>query len=568
MSLDGIELKRKPSSSSITADQPIEKDSGVVVNFSGGRKNKKHKRKFKVKVPESTTPLGVLLTHEIPTILKEYDLKIEDITNPISQILNDEKTRLKYNRIVTDVEILKYSSSGDSIALIPHPDIPTGKQIAIIPFGTPGDIVKIRVFMTKLNHVECDLLQIIKPSIIRNDTTSIECKYFGICSGCQYQHIDYENQLLFKKQTIENAFKFFAPRLTNLNKLPIVESTIPSPLKLGYRTKLTPHYQINKKYSLDKLPNIGFGKKGKPEWRVNTADLREYPGEVMDIEDCLIGTEIVRKGMANERARLNRDLLASLKDKTFKKRGGIGATILLREDTKLIDDVNQVKGSTDLNDEISKLYIDNKVKTCVTDNNSIVSEFIKIDDIDLRFDFVANEFFQNNNSILPKVIQYVKSNLSIDSNDENYLVDAYCGSGLFSIALSSSVTKSLGVEISSHSIKFAKKNVELNNIKNCEFIEGKAEELFKKIEFPKDKTSVILDPPRKGCDDIFLKQLSDFNPRKIVYVSCNVHSQARDIEYFINETENGKNYQVESITGFDFFPQTHHVEGVAVLKRC
>ena len=77
---------------------------------------------------------------------------------------------------------------------------------------------------------------------------------------------------------------------------------------------------------------------------------------------------------------------------------------------------------------------------------------------------------------------------------------------------------------------------------------------------------MILDPPRKGCDDVFLNQLSDYNPAKIVYISCNVHSQARDIEWFINSTVNGNQYYVESIKGFDFFPQTHHVETVAVLS--
>ena len=95
---------------------------------------------------------------------------------------------------------------------------------------------------------------------------------------------------------------------------------------------------------------------------------------------------------------------------------------------------------------------------------------------------------------------------------------------------------------------------------------GKAEEIFKDINTPPEQTSVILDPPRKGCDDVFLNQLSAYNPAKIVYISCNVHSQARDVEWFLNNTENGAKYEVESIKGFDFFPQTHHVESVAVLS--
>ena len=128
------------------------------------------------------------------------------------------------------------------------------------------------------------------------------------------------------------------------------------------------------------------------------------------------------------------------------------------------------------------------------------------------------------------------------------------------------MTKVIGVEVSADSVKFARHNAKLNNIKNSHFIVGKAEEIFKDIDTPSEQTSVILDPPRKGCDDVFLNQLSEYKPAKIVYISCNVHSQARDVEWFLNNTKNGELYKVESIKGFDFFPQTHHVESVVVLS--
>ncbi|KAH3662294.1 hypothetical protein OGAPHI_005544 [Ogataea philodendri] len=520
-----------------------------TVAQSGPRKVKRHRAKKQN--PEPTSPLGVLLNHEIPQICKEHNLTLEQVSNPLNKVLNDSELRKKYNRVVESVEILKYSSNGEGLALLPHPEIPGGKQIAVVPFGMPGDVVTLRVFMTKHTHVDTDLLSIDKSSDLRKQDL-IRCRYFGACSGCQYQPIEYEQQLEFKRNTIVNAYKYFAPRLGVLGKLPEVGKTVASPLKYGYRTKLTPHYQLSRHEDAKTRPNFGFGSKGRPSWR--EVPLREYPGEVMDIEDCIIGTEIVRQGMKNERARLESQAAkGEIKHK--------GATVLLREDTRRNKD--EVKGSTDEMGKLSILEQDDKFKTCVTDNNAIVSEYVN----GLRFDFVANEFFQNNNSILPKVIDYVKSNLALDKSGDDYLVDAYCGSGLFSISCASSVRKSLGVEISAHSIAFAKKNVELNNIDNCEFIEGKAEKLFEKIDFPKDKTSVILDPPRKGCDEVFLKQLAEFYPKRIVYVSCNVHSQARDVEYFLTETEKGKDYTLESIIGFDFFPQTHHVEGVAVLSR-
>lgn len=93
-----------------------------------------------------------------------------------------------------------------------------------------------------------------------------------------------------------------------------------------------------------------------------------------------------------------------------------------------------------------------------------------------------------------------------------------------------------------------------------------APELFKSVEFPHDKTVVVIDPPRKGCDESFLNQLLKFAPRRVVYVSCNVHTQARDVGVLVMGKD-GVKYEIESLRGFDFFPQTGHVEGVAVLNR-
>lgn len=498
-------------------------------------------------------------------------------------------------------------------------------QIATVPFAFPGDFVNLKVYHTNSHYVDSEIIGFTKLSPLRNEVLNNEtvnvndegiikpkenpCAYFGICSGCQYQSLSYENQLLIKKEVVENAYKHFCKDEVDWEGK--VLNTIPSPLKYGYRTKLTPHYDIPRSGTKGlNVPRLGFGWRGKGAWlKLNNMEgekefnegiefdnkelklqhpedmkigmrnrsIRPYFGDVLDIEDCIIGTDIVRLGFVNERKRLNKEWKEDIRSKK-------GVTVLLRENNiiKSDKDFNEesIIGSRDItsNDEITQIEakVDNRdvIKTCVTDNQKIVSDLVdtgfgKV----LRFDFIANEFFQNNNSILPKVIKYVKDNL--DGNEENeqmeYLVDAYCGSGLFSVAIASNeeskIKKVLGVEISERAVEFAKKNAELNNIsqEHCDFIHGKAEKLFEHINFPKETTGVILDPPRKGCDDIFLKQLSEFEPNRIVYVSCNVHSQARDVKYFLNETVNGNKYKIESIRGFDFFPQTHHVESVAVL---
>jgi len=121
------------------------------------------------------------------------------------------------------------------------------------------------------------------------------------------------------------------------------------------------------------------------------------------------------------------------------------------------------------------------------------------------------------------------------------------------------------VDIAADSIAYASSNAAANNINNARFITGNAERIFESIDFPGAETSVIIDPPRKGCDKLFLDQLLQFKPKRVVYVSCNVHTQARDLGYILNG--GGSGYRVDEIRGFDFFPQTHHVEGVAVLTR-
>lgn len=162
---------------------------------------------------------------------------------------------------------------------------------------------------------------------------------------------------------------------------------------------------------------------------------------------------------------------------------------------------------------------------------------------------------------LPVVRHAGDTNTSIETTAPKYLVDAYCGSGLFTVACGQGLEGAIGVDVDGHSIASARQNATMNNIENATFIVGKAEAIFAKIDFPGTETSLIIDPPRKGCDKAFLDQLLEFGPKRVVYVSCNVHTQARDIGYIAGR------YRIDSIKAFDFFPQTHHVEGVVVLTK-
>jgi len=213
------------------------------------------------------------------------------------------------------------------------------------------------------------------------------------------------------------------------------------------------------------------------------------------------------------------------------------------------------------------------------------------------FEYPASSFFQNNNSVLVPLTDYVKDAIfppGVENSRPTHLVDTYCGSGLFAITLSPYFDTISGIELSADSIRSAQENVTLNRslraissysnfislpsmstsskeIPDITFRSGTASDIFSSVSsFPRLKTVVVIDPPRKGCDEKFIQQVVQFRPAVLVYVSCNVHTQARDIGMLLRMVENsgetkGK-YQLESLRGFDLFPQTAHVESVAVLR--
>lgn len=191
----------------------------------------------------------------------------------------------------------------------------------------------------------------------------------------------------------------------------------------------------------------------------------------------------------------------------------------------------------------------------VTDPKAVVTERVG----QFTFQFRAGEFFQNNPFILPELVEAVGA---IAAHPEiHYLVDTYCGSGLFAISLHQRFEQVMGIEISASSIQWAINNAALNQVSNCDFQIGSSEAIFESIPFPSAQSIVIIDPPRKGCDLEFLQQLLAFRPRRIAYVSCDPSTQARDVKHC---REAG--YRLVQVEPFDLFPQTRHIEALAFLE--
>lgn len=324
------------------------------------------------------------------------------------------------------------------------------------------------------------------------------CPLFRTCGGCQYQHYHYRGQLEWKRRQVQEVMR----RLGDLDHE--VAPVHPSPREYGYRTKLTPHYEPDRH---GQIGPIGF--------------LHASRRQVVDVPQCPIATEAVNRSLGN----LRNSLLPRPAGGRRRPRGG---TLLLRETADGV----------------------------VSDMRALVSERVG----GLIFRFVAGEFFQNNPFILPALVDFVVGSASADGTP--FLVDAYCGVGLFALSAAKRCRRVVGVEISPAAVALARENALMNGIGQVEFVQGSAEAVFAGVGFPPECTTVVMDPPRRGCDPQFLEQFLRYGPRRGVYVSCDPATQARDLKVLV-----AGGYRVVALQPFDLFPQTRHIECVAVFER-
>ncbi|KAF6758935.1 tRNA methyltransferase [Ephemerocybe angulata] len=444
-----------------------------------------------------------------------------------------------------EVEVKILGSNGDGIAVPVDSKQPWA---VVVPLTLPGERVRTRIYRQARLHSVGDLLEVITPNTTLRDSSRIQCKYFGSCGGCQYQMLSYGTQLEFKREVVVKAFRNYCNILSE--QMPTIQPTAPSPLQYGYRTKLTPHFEApSRKIQKGPRPPTDV----QPEW-LQIGFNRIGTRKVLDIEECPIASPVINAQIGPTREHVIKT------SHTYTK----GVSLLFRDSLDTAVDANP--------DSVDRLSDAFNKHICITNHKETCREQVG----DFIFEYNAGSFFQNNNSVLPPLTNYVRDAIFPPSATEpsplTHLVDTYCGAGLFAIVLSPFFQKVAGIELSQDSIRFATHNAKLNSIseEKISFRSGDAAEIFAVVrEFPKDQTAVLIDPPRKGCDEVFIKQLLEFGPKTVVYVSCNVHTQARDIAQIMErgKEEGVTKYRLESVKGFDLFPQTAHVESVAVLRR-
>ena len=322
------------------------------------------------------------------------------------------------------------------------------------------------------------------------------CPIFGDCGGCQYQHLSYPQQLAWKTRQVGELMKHMAGITFPVN------DCLSSEQVWNYRSKITPHFEKEKD---GRIGPIGFLLNGR---RSQLVDVPRCP---IAMEEIIAALPAIREDIRGNATRYKR-----------------GATVLLRATAGKVE----------------------------TNSKATATEEVG----ELKFQFLAGDFFQNNPFILPLFTGYAAKQAV--AGGAKYLVDAYCGSGLFALTLAKHFEKVSGVEVSETSCEWARKNAKANGIANAEFLTASAEAIFDVINFPAAESTVLIDPPRKGCTPEFLEQLIQFGPSRVVYVSCDPATQVRDLKQL---SEGG--YQLADVQPFDLFPHTRHLECVMTLVK-
>mgnify|MGYP000297486471 CR=1 FL=1 len=453
--------------------------------------------------------------------------------------MNDIKPPVEKNKDY-EMNIDSLGSSGEGVGRI--------QGFAVFVEGAlPGERVLVKIVKVAKSYAYGKLLHIIQKS---PDRVEPRCPYFRACGGCQLQHLSYEGQLKYKSQLVRDALERIGG-LNNVEVLPAIGMEEP----WRYRNKAQyPVGMIKNKLAL------GF-------YAARSHNL-------IDINDCPIQHEINEKVTSLVRKFIQTYNIPVYQESTHK---GIIRHVV----TKVGFKSNQLMVIIVTNGELPRKKelvsilrdglpaITSIVQNYQTEKTNVIlgsrnvtlwgSDCIMDAIGDLKFKISPLSFFQVNPVQTEKL--YTKALEYAALTGKETVIDAYCGIGTISLFLARKAAKVYGVEIVPQAIEDARENARINGIENAEFITGESEVVIPRLSKLGIKADVVVvDPPRKGCDAELLDTIAEMSPERMVYVSCNPATLARDLKYMVE-----KGYQVKKVQPVDMFPQGHHVETVVLM---
>lgn len=464
--------------------------------------------------------------------------------------------RKKLDLILENVKIEAVAAEGKSLA---HVD----GTVVFVEFAVPGDIVNVKVTKKKKNYMEGFILEIVKPS---EDRLQPFCEHFGICGGCRWQPLPYDMQLKAKQQQVWDQLV----RIGHL-EIPDISPILPSDKTKYYRNKLEFTFS-NKRWiynnedpdSLTDEERLGLG-----------FHVGKFFDKVLDIKHCSLQPE-----PSNEIRLFIREYAVThnLEFYNIRENTGFLRNIIIRNnqvgDVMLTvcfayDDQDKIVPMLDAIaaefPQIKSLHyvINEKLNDSISDLDCIL---YKGEDAiwetmgKLKFKIGPKSFYQTNSEQAYKLYSVAKEFAALTGNEVVY--DLYTGTGTIAQFISDKASKVIGIEYVKEAIEDALINAEANGITNCTFFDGDMKDILT-ADFIKEHGKpevMIIDPPRAGMHPDVVKVIMEAAPERIVYVSCNPASQARDLAMM------SPMYEITAVQPVDMFPHTMHVENVCALK--
>lgn len=459
--------------------------------------------------------------------------------------------------VVENVEITGVAAEGKSIARVDD-------MVVFIPYGAPGDVVNIKLDKKKRSYAEAHIVDLVKPS---PDRVTPACEHFGVCGGCKWQHIPYESQLRYKRDQVVDA-------LTRIAKveIPEVNPTLGSKETFCYRNKLEYTFSCKCWITFEDL------RSGREIADRNALGFH-IPGafdKVLDIKKCWLQDDLsnrirlfvrqyaLAKGYEFYDIKAQQGLMRTLMVRIASTGEVMLIVVFARPEQEKIDDLMGAIAA-EFPEITSLLYVVNqKVNDTIADQEVITyrgRDYINEEMEGLQFRIGPKSFYQTNSLQAYELYKVARRMAYLKPDDLVY--DLYTGTGTIANFVARQVKKVVGIEYVPEAIADAKLNSEVNGIDNTIFFAGDMKDVLTDgfIAEHGRPDVMIIDPPRAGMHEDVVNVILNARPERIVYVSCNPATQARDLALMDSL------YRVEEVQPVDMFPHTHHVENVVRMTR-
>ena len=459
--------------------------------------------------------------------------------------------------IIENVEIVDVAAEGKSLARVDD-------MVVFVPFGAPGDIVDLKLDKKRKSYGEAHIVAMKKPSEIRVEPF---CQHFGVCGGCKWQHIPYEYQLKYKRQQVVDALE----RIAKVD-LPEVMPAMGSANTTHYRNKL--EFTFSNKCWLT-FEELNSGK----EFPDRNALGFHIPGafdKVLDIKKCWLQEDVsneirlflrgyaIEKGYSFYDLRAQEGLMRTIMIRTTSTGEIMLIVVFGAPEEEAIADVMQALKSKFPQITSLQYVINLKVNDTIADQEVVLysgREYVEEEMEGLKFRIGPKSFYQTNSQQAYEL--YKVARRMADLSGDELVYDLYTGTGTIANFVSRKAKKVIGIEYVPEAIEDAKLNSAVNVIDNTEFYAGDMKDILTDefVEANGRPDVMIVDPPRAGMHEDVVNVILNAEPERIVYVSCNLATQARDLALL------DAKYRVTEVQPVDMFPHTHHVENVVKLVR-